>query len=43
MNEAKKNIQEEYEKFETYYKGVERHYKYRTNTTYIESVFWTED
>lgn len=43
MNEAKKNIQEEYEKFETYYKGVERQLQSLVLTDIMASLMTEEE
>lgn len=43
MNEAKKNIQEEYEKFETYYRGVERQLQSLVLTDIMASLMTEEE
>lgn len=43
MNEAKKNIQEEYEKFEIYYKGVERQLQSLVLTDIMASLMTEEE
>lgn len=43
MNEAKKNIQEEYKKFETYYKGVERQLQSLVLTDIMASLMTEEE
>lgn len=43
MNEAKKNIQEEYEKFETHYKGVERQLQSLVLTDIMASLMTEEE
>lgn len=43
MNETKKNIQEEYEKFETYYKGVERQLQSLVLTDIMASLMTEEE
>ena len=43
MNEAKKNIQEEYEKFEIYYKGVERQLQSLVLTDVMASLMTEEE
>lgn len=43
MNEAKKNIQEEYKKFETYYRGVERQLQSLVLTDIMASLMTEEE
>lgn len=43
MNETKKNIQEEYEKFETYYRGVERQLQSLVLTDIMASLMTEEE
>lgn len=43
MNEAKKNIQEEYEEFETYYRGVERQLQSLVLTDIMASLMTEEE
>lgn len=43
MNEVKKNIQEEYEKFETYYRGVERQLQSLVLTDIMASLMTEEE
>ena len=43
MNEARKNIQEEYEKFETYYRGVERQLQSLVLTDIMASLMTEEE
>lgn len=43
MNEAKKNIQEEYEKFETYYRGAERQLQSLVLTDIMASLMTEEE